>query len=140
MFEEGRMLPGLSALSKHLVATCDWFGNLPKLGPTSKVNAGEFDLGFSPWQGRMVMYRTGIANHTELAMLTRVMDSLAAEMQIEKTSDRYAELATHLLILFEASKDENRLLTLMRRSAGMLRNQPGGRRGKPARSHATSPL
>ena len=86
------------------------------------------------------MYRTGIANPTELAMLTRVMNSLAAEMQIEKTSDRYAELATHLLLLVEASKDENRLLTLMRRSAGMLRSQPGGRRDKPAQSQAPSPL
>ena len=52
----------------------------------------------------------------------------------------YAELATDLLLLVEASKDENRLLTLMRRSAGMLRSQPGGRQGKPAQSQAPSPL
>ena len=74
------------------------------------------------------MNRTGVANPTELAMLTRVVDVLAIEMGIERTSRRYAELASHLLILFEASKDEDRLLTLMRRSAGMLHSPPGKRR------------
>jgi hypothetical protein len=86
------------------------------------------------------MYRTGVANPAELAMLTRVMDALATEMRIQKSSDQYDELASHLLILFEASKDEKRLLTLMRRSAGMLRSPPGNRRGKSARSQAPSPL
>ena len=76
------------------------------------------------------MYRTGVANPIELAMLTRVMNALATEMKIEKSSDQYDELASHLLILFEASKDENRLLTLMRRSAGMLRSPPARHRGK----------
>ena len=66
------------------------------------------------------MYRTGIANPTQLAMLTRIMTTLAQEMNIEETSPRYDELAAHLMILFEASKNEQRLLTLMRRSAGFL--------------------
>jgi hypothetical protein len=79
------------------------------------------------------MYRTGVANATELAMLTRVMGTLSTEMRVEKSSARYGELASHLLILFEASKDENRLLTLMRKSAGMLRSPPG-RRGKKQRT------
>ena len=80
------------------------------------------------------MYRTGVANPIELAMLSRVMDTLAAEMRIEKSSTQYSDLASHLLILFEASKDEKRLLTLMRRSAGMLRSPPGSRRGRPPQS------
>ncbi len=70
------------------------------------------------------MYRTGVANPDELAMLTRVMGTLAAELGIESTSPRYDELASHLMILFEAAKDEDRLLTLMRRSVGMLHRRP----------------
>jgi hypothetical protein len=85
------------------------------------------------------MYRSGVSNPAELAMLTRVMDSLAAEMQIERSSDRYNELATHLLVLFEASKDENRLLTLMRRSAGKLRSPPTRQRGKRQAASEASP-
>ena len=85
------------------------------------------------------MYRTGVANPGELAMLTRVMDALAAEMQIEKSSDDYDNLASHLLILFEASKDENRLLTLMRRSAGMLRSPPARQRGKRQQAGGARP-
>ena len=73
------------------------------------------------------MYRTGIANPTQLAMLTRIMTTLAQEMNIEETSPRYDELAAHLMILFEASKNEQRLLTLMRRSAGFLNSQAVGR-------------
>ena len=73
------------------------------------------------------MYRTGIANPTQLAMLTRIMTTLAQEMNIEETSPRYDELAAHLMILFEASKNEQRLLTLMRRSAGFLHSQAVGR-------------
>ena len=72
------------------------------------------------------MYRTGIANPTQLAMLTRIMTTLAQEMNIEETSPRYDELAAHLMILFEASKNEQRLLTLMRRSAGFLHTRLTG--------------
>ena len=72
------------------------------------------------------MYRTGIANPTQLAMLTRIMTTLAQEMNIEETSPRYDELAAHLMILFEASKNEQRLLTLMRRSAGFLHARLSG--------------
>jgi hypothetical protein len=75
------------------------------------------------------MYGTGVANPTELAMLTRVMDSLATEIGIEKSSDQYEGLASDLLMLFEASKDEKRLLTLMRRIAGV-RSRPESRRSK----------
>ena len=72
------------------------------------------------------MYRTGIASPTQLAMLTRIMTTLAQEMNIQETSPRYDELAAHLMILFEASKNEQRLLTLMRRSAGFLHTRLSG--------------
>ena len=70
------------------------------------------------------MYKTGIANPAELAMLTRVMDTMSTEMGIERGSPRYSALASHLMILFEATKDEARLLTLMRRSADRLHVRP----------------
>jgi hypothetical protein len=73
------------------------------------------------------MHRTGVANPAELRMLRRVMGKLSNEMRIEKPSPQYDELASYLLILFEASRDENRLLALMRRSASVLRNRPGKR-------------
>ena len=38
------------------------------------------------------MYRTGIANPAELAMLTRVMDTMSTEMGIDKGSPRYSAL------------------------------------------------
>ena len=70
------------------------------------------------------MYKTGIANPAELAMLTRVMETMSTEMGIEKGSPRYSALASHLMILFEATKDEARLLTLMRRSRDRLHVRP----------------
>ena len=83
------------------------------------------------------MYRTGIANPTQLAMLTRIMTTLAQEMDIQETSPRYDELAAHLMILFEASKNEQRLLTLMRRSAGFLHRQPRGWLGRTVADKTT---
>ena len=105
----------------------------------SKVNAATTAIRHFLQIRSCRMYRTGVANPAELAMLTRVMDSLAAEMQIERSSDRYNEVASHLLVLFEASKDENRLLTLMRRSAGKLRSPPTRQRGKRQAASEASP-
>ena len=73
-------------------------------------------------------FRTGVADPKELAMLTRVLAAIAAEIGIDEGSPKYAPLASHLLLLFEACKDEERLLALMRRSAGKLERKHVQRR------------
>jgi hypothetical protein len=75
-------------------------------------------------------FRTGVADPTELAMLTRVLVAIAAEIGIDEDSPKYAPLASHMLLLFEACKDEERLLALMRKSAGKL-DRPHVQRRKP---------
>jgi hypothetical protein len=71
-------------------------------------------------------------------MPTRVIVTIATEMGVEESSPRYGKLASHLLVLFEASKDEARLLALMRRSVGKLDGPPVQRRKpgqRPARAN-----
>jgi hypothetical protein len=73
-------------------------------------------------------FRTGVADPTELAMLTRVLVAIAAEIGVDNCSPKYVRLASHMLVLFEACKDEHRLLALMRRSVGKLGKPPVQRR------------
>jgi hypothetical protein len=95
----------------------------------SKFNAGRLTCCRSLIGGSKVMsFRTGVADSTELAMLTRVLVAIAAEIGVDECSPKYVPLASHLLVLFEACKDEHRLLALMRRSAGKLGKQPVQRR------------
>ena len=68
--------------------------------------------------------RSGVATPTELVMLRRVLSVVAREMNVEKSSRRYENLNSHVMILFEASRDEDRLIALLRRSAAMLGVRP----------------
>jgi hypothetical protein len=85
-------------------------------------------------------FRSGVANATELGMLRRVLSVVASEMKFEKSSPDYEDLNSHLMILFEATRNEDRLLTLMRRSAAMIGVRSDGRSsrsGRRAKSRAS---
>jgi hypothetical protein len=63
----------------------------------------------------------GATNPTELAMLWRVLDRAAKDAAIEPHSQAHEDLAVHLLLLFEAVKDEERLASMIKRAAAVRR-------------------